>query len=1439
MKKFRTLLIALICALCLVFSLAFTAGCKDKDKDKGNGGTEQQQPDGNGGNQGNTEHQHTWSDWKKSDSKHWKETTCTGHTAEKKDEADHVYDNDQDTTCNVCGYVRTVTAPSNDPDGTKAHPYLFDKEDGNYEINVPAGGSVYYLAYLKSDSTVSIVSESTNVKLSVDVEESTDLILLGQSGDTGFAYEHDHDAGNYLLVFSSKDGAAAKYNVKVTLTPIVPEGSFSNPKEINLGTHSLENVEADGEYCYKYVVTVEDYKLYFAWGANTKIVVEYVSGEASVQKSSSDPDDAEALELGLEIAEGTEVKITVINVGTEKGAVSFTISNTEITDGTIAKPHYLLEGENVIAVPAGGKVYYTFAIKVNAFVSLSSTSGNVRLHLYEDFSSESENYIDSENGAFYIDGDMDAGEVYYFAFATIDGAAETYTVNVRVTVPGNDAIVIDELGEQKGKVPDNGYGWPEDITYEYTVKAADAKLYFAAGTDTLIIVSYEGREGELWSSVDSDAAILLAGLELSEGTVVTIVVTYSGDLENSHSPWDVSFTIDNKPIENGGSESECDLVVGKAETIKIPTDNDSNQMVEKTIYLPVGTYTLTIAGENIDDIIVNYVDFDYDSMEWITGINGLVIEPGQTSCVFEVTEAGVYTLVIQDSAYHGGQTLTILVEEGGEIEGPEYDESIAVDGDAFILAGKVDHPAELTVTGLVAGNKYIVSASGDFMALMNTTIYLQYGDNQAVELEQRMMSRVAEFTAVENVNTLKIYIVNPYIDSVELNIYLELNDEGGEDDNHPALNVGSNDVIIPEEGEVIYEFAGASGTYIIALGEGAEGVTVEYTYGESVEIGTNVYLDKGIQLVFKGNAGTITVTVTKVGDHPDGSNHNWGEWKPDEENHNQHIRDCEDCEEIDSEAHVDEKNNDTEANEPDGKCDVCGYEMSAVEPPHEHTYTGTDYLYDEHDGENGATGHYRECDAHDGVYEDKVPHVFDNDSDTNCDLCGYEREVDEEGEVVSINMSYFDLKDGDSAITPEAGSALKDTEGNDTGITVYGGTVDYNSKSIIFAGNSVSVTNRFKFGGTFSSTDASKGGLKVELDKDATILVYEYSGSSGNPLSIALYDESKSKLADTEQSIGDGSAIGVAVFEVKADTVYYIGSANSGINIYYIAIFDKFVDTTKESHEAVAATCETAGNHAYTITNYGRYILTETQKAVAPNEVKIAALGHAYATEAVELTEQDTVPTESATGLYKATCTRSCGHVENIILPVLKDKKYSRTADGASNGNYKYTYKDENTGCTVVFEAKAVQADNDSFDSWLLDFAGNKVSATDSTGETKVEAGSTGVLAVGDIVGGAFSITDVGNKTQISSGFFSISGKNSKTAIITLKVEAPATFALLYNNTNSDRTFTIKNSSGGTAGTGYMRKDQTQTFELAKDTYTIEFEADEHKITMMSLTYTK
>ena len=62
-------------------------------------------------------HEHSYGDWSKDGTNHWHECTdanCPNQSESIKDKAAHIYDDDADTTCNICGYVRTVTPPAHE-----------------------------------------------------------------------------------------------------------------------------------------------------------------------------------------------------------------------------------------------------------------------------------------------------------------------------------------------------------------------------------------------------------------------------------------------------------------------------------------------------------------------------------------------------------------------------------------------------------------------------------------------------------------------------------------------------------------------------------------------------------------------------------------------------------------------------------------------------------------------------------------------------------------------------------------------------------------------------------------------------------------------------------------------------------------------------------------------------------------------------------------------------------------------------------------------------------------------------------------------------------------------------------------------------------------------------------------------------------------------------
>ena len=79
-------------------------------------------------------HEHTYDDWSKDGTSHWHECTddgCPEKPESVKDKAAHTYTDDADTTCDVCGYERTVTPPVHE------HTYsdwTADGETGHYRV---------------------------------------------------------------------------------------------------------------------------------------------------------------------------------------------------------------------------------------------------------------------------------------------------------------------------------------------------------------------------------------------------------------------------------------------------------------------------------------------------------------------------------------------------------------------------------------------------------------------------------------------------------------------------------------------------------------------------------------------------------------------------------------------------------------------------------------------------------------------------------------------------------------------------------------------------------------------------------------------------------------------------------------------------------------------------------------------------------------------------------------------------------------------------------------------------------------------------------------------------------------------------------------------------------------------------------------------------------
>ena len=197
----------------------------------------------------------------------------------------------------------------------------------------------------------------------------------------------------------------------------------------------------------------------------------------------------------------------------------------------------------------------------------------------------------------------------------------------------------------------------------------------------------------------------------------------------------------------------------------------------------------------------------------------------------------------------------------------------------------------------------------------------------------------------------------------------------------------------------------------------------------------------GTVTAVKAGAATITATaadgsgksavckVTVTGDTtPPAHEHRYGDWSKDGTNHWHECTDA-DCPERpesikDKEAHVYDDDADT-------TCNICGYVRTVTPPAHEHRYG---------DWSKDGTNHWHECTDADcpeqsESIKDKAAHIYDDDADTTCNVCGYVRTVTPEIVPVSqitLNKAETSISVGNSetltaTVTPEnaANKALK------------------------------------------------------------------------------------------------------------------------------------------------------------------------------------------------------------------------------------------------------------------------------------------------------------------------------------------------------------------------------------------------------------------------------
>ena len=128
----------------------------------------------------------------------------------------------------------------------------------------------------------------------------------------------------------------------------------------------------------------------------------------------------------------------------------------------------------------------------------------------------------------------------------------------------------------------------------------------------------------------------------------------------------------------------------------------------------------------------------------------------------------------------------------------------------------------------------------------------------------------------------------------------------------------------------------------------------------------------------------LSITITK--DAPPAHEHSYGDWSKDGTSH---WHECTDADCPNREESIKDKAAHVYDDDADTTCDTCGYERTITPPAHEHSYG---------DWSKDGTSHWHECTDADcpnrnESITDKAAHVYTDDADTTCDTCGYERTI--------------------------------------------------------------------------------------------------------------------------------------------------------------------------------------------------------------------------------------------------------------------------------------------------------------------------------------------------------------------------------------------------------------------------------------------------------------
>ena len=230
-------------------------------------------------------HEHRYGDWSKDGTNHWHECTdadCPEQSESIKDKAAHIYDDDADTTCNICGYVRTVT-----PEIVPVSQITLNKAETSISVGnsetltatvAPENAANKALNWASSDEDVATVAPDgtvTAVKAGAATitataadgsgKSATCTVTViggttpsqpgGSTGDSSGGSSSDRDShdSNPVIKTETKnntDGSTTKTETRrdgsVTQTTTGKDGSVTKTETKKNGSSVTENKAADG-----------------------------------------------------------------------------------------------------------------------------------------------------------------------------------------------------------------------------------------------------------------------------------------------------------------------------------------------------------------------------------------------------------------------------------------------------------------------------------------------------------------------------------------------------------------------------------------------------------------------------------------------------------------------------------------------------------------------------------------------------------------------------------------------------------------------------------------------------------------------------------------------------------------------------------------------------------------------------------------------------------------------------------------------------------------------------------------------------------------------------------------------------------------------------------------------------------------------------------------